>query len=157
VLSVALDQATGTVAFASRVNADNTGEVKLRRAADTAASLVATTSSLNVALLTLVAISGDKLAWSDGAAGGTLMVRNGTHTSALATGQGAIFSIAIDATDIYWFHGAGNAVMLERASWTGERATLLTGKTFTQALAIDASHIYYSQTGTSASLYRLHR
>jgi hypothetical protein len=158
VLSVALDQNTGTVAYASRVNANDTGEVQLRRPADAAPSLVATTSSLNIAFLTLVALSGDKLAWSDGAGGGTLMVKQkGGAPTAVATGQGAIFSIAIDATSIYWFHGAGHAVMLERASWTGDRATLLTGQTFTQALAMDASYLYYSQTGTSASLYRLHR
>ena len=49
----------------------------LRRPADGVASLVATTSSLNVAFLTLVALSADKLAWSDGAGGGTLTVKNG--------------------------------------------------------------------------------
>jgi hypothetical protein len=155
VLNVALDK--GAVAYASRVNADNTGEIRYRGPADINSSLVATTSSLNVALLTLVALSGDKLAWSDGDGGGTLMVKNGAQTTVLATGQGAIFAIAIDQTDIYWFHGAGKEVMLERATWAGQRTTLLTGKTFTQALALDASYLYFSQTSTSASLYRLHR
>jgi hypothetical protein len=152
VLSVALDN--GSVAFASRVNADDTGEIKLRTPADTAATLVATTSSLNSAFLTLVALSGNKLAWSDGAGGGTVMVRNGATTTALATGQGAIFAIAIDATDIYWLHGAGNAVKLERATWAGGRTTLLTGQLFSRALVLEAGYLYYSQV---SSVYRLHR
>lgn len=158
VVSVALDK--GAIAFASHLLSDHTGEVRYRAGADPSASLVATTSELNVASRTLVALSGDKVAWTDGAGGGTLMAKNGAQMITLASGQGAIFAIAIDATDIYWFHATGSPAVvakLEHATWTGQHDTLLTNATQTQALALDPTDLYYSQGGASPGIYRLHR